>query len=83
LSIEKIELVSQQVKAEPVSAELPLTIENVLATYKTLDKVGPGEVQVRLKFTTQSDTILTPVNTIGVSSERTFRTSFHKQLKRL
>lgn len=63
-------------------ADVPLDIPSILNLKKTLDKVGTGDEQLRLKFTTHSDTVISPTNLIGISNERTFRTVFHKQSRR-
>jgi DNA polymerase-3 subunit alpha len=67
---------------QETTADVPLDIQSVLNLKKTLDKVGTGDELLRLKFTTHSDTVISPTNLIGISSERTFRTVFHKQSRR-
>jgi DNA polymerase-3 subunit alpha len=65
-----------------ITAEVPLDIPNILHLKKTLDKVGTGNELLRLKFITNSDTVISPTNLIGISNDRTFRTTFYKQLRK-
>lgn len=66
---------------QEIMANIPLNISNVFNLKKVLDKVGSGEKSLRLKFTTSSDTVISPTNLIGVTDERSFRAIFHKQFK--
>ena len=62
--------------------DVPLQLPNIIALKKAIDKAGSGEHNIRLRFITESDTIISPSNLIGVPNEREFRTEIYRNAKR-
>jgi DNA polymerase III subunit alpha len=61
--------------------DVNLDFDNVINLSKSIDKIGSGIEQVRLKFITKNNTALSPNNLIGISNERAFRALYYKNRK--
>lgn len=83
LKIQSLDIVgTAALQIHETLVDVPLTMSNILAVNKAVQKAGKGEHKIRLSFTTQSSTILSPSTLIEVPNEREFKTEIYRNSRR-
>lgn len=83
LKINKISLIgTESIGVLESSIDVPLKVDSIMALRKAITKAGPGNNNIRIKFTTEFDAVLTPIELVSVDNERNFRTEVYRNIKK-